>query len=172
MKIRLSGEQIRRLNALVAAHPDELRGLDDAVRVCIESVTNRVYEGAADEKAAFDRQRTEAWEDRKRRATKPVRRPRRRSKPEEGPRPVPRAPRPDLVRELARKISTYEHNPAKPNKAQLEGLARLRDGASSSSSSANDENSPAAKAAAKAEAKAAREAAKAAKDKGGEGARE
>ena len=173
MKIRLSGDETRRLQALVDHH-DELTGIDQAVRFCIEVVTDRVYEGTRSDREAWDRKRTEDWEKRKAAAKQPVRRPRVRNRGEMIA-PAAHTPRRDSVREL---VEDYIHNPARPTDAQRAGLERRDEAARDAANYVHNPAPPtdAQRAGlerrdeAEREAAAARDADKA--DKDGEGRRE
>lgn len=104
MKIRLSGDQVRRLNALVDAHP-QLGGIEAAHRYCIEVVTHELIRDDAEAQERWNAERAAAWAERKAKATK---RPSRRVGPQRRQPEIvapSRAPRPDPVRELV----LYKH---------------------------------------------------------------
>ena len=173
MKIRLSGDETRRLRALVDNH-DELTGIDQAVRFCIELVTDKIYKDTKSDREAWDRRRTEEWAKKKAAAKQPVRRARPRNRSEMIA-PAAYTPRRDSVRELVEK---YVHDPAPPTDAQRAGLERRDEAARDAANYVHNPAPPtdAQRAglerrdeAAREEA-AARDAAKA--DKDGEGARE
>lgn len=147
MKARLSGDNVRKLNALVAAsrrdverfheqHPDDdypgpvIRNLDDALSYCIDAATREVVEADAVDNDAYQSARTAAWERKKKdaggRPTRPTR-PRPRTVPTAAPRAANRGPRPEPV--------VYEH--VGREKAEPKPAGRRRGGSRSSSSSSS-----------------------------------
>ncbi len=146
MKARLSGDNVRRLNALVEAsrrevarfyeHHDEdddfpgpvIRNVEDALQYCIAAATREVYEDQAEDNDAYQAARTAAWEAKKEASAQNPSRPGR-----QRVRPVPTAPRRAANAGPKAEPVTYAH--AGRDKGPAKAGRRRGGGRSSSTSS-------------------------------------
>jgi len=167
MKIRLTPDHVRRLKALIAAHPDHLKSIPEALTASIEMATHDAWEKGRKIIEEHDRERTEAWA--ARRADTKHRTSVRRRRPKSNIRPVIRPDResPGLAPVATHRQARSANEPTRRARAQAESVTEYvhqpfdKEGAAKARA---DAERKAAKAAAKA---AAAETGKPAADEGG-----